>query len=119
MSIANQQRSIIAWSIVIQSLVKYPNSCKQHCLTLMTAGFQLNIQELQTVVRNRLPLKIVVMNNRSQGMIRQFQETYFGERYQSSLWGYSTPDFVRVARAYDIPGRTVENSSECDSALRW
>ncbi|MDT5156640.1 MAG: acetolactate synthase large subunit [Acidobacteriota bacterium] len=82
-------------------------------------GFQLNIQELQTVVRNRLPIKIVVMNNQSQGMIRQFQQTYFDGRYQSSVWGYSTPDFARVAEAYGIAGRTLEDENESEEALRW
>src|SRR5947209_16667900 len=82
-------------------------------------GFQLNIQELQTVVRNRLPVKMVIMNNRSQGMIRQFQQTYFDGRYQSSVWGYSTPDFARVAEAYGIAGRKVEEEGESEEALRW
>jgi acetolactate synthase I/II/III large subunit len=82
-------------------------------------GFQLNIQELQTVVRNELPIKMVIVNNRSQGMIRQFQQTYFEERYQSSVWGYSTPDFARVAEAYGIAGRTVEQEAEAEEALQW
>jgi acetolactate synthase-1/2/3 large subunit len=82
-------------------------------------GFQLNIQELQTVVRNRLPIKIVVMNNQSQGMIRQFQQTYFDGRYQSSVWGYSTPDFARVAEAYGIAGRTLQDENESEEALHW
>jgi acetolactate synthase-1/2/3 large subunit len=65
-------------------------------------GFQLNIQELQTMVRNGLPIKIVVLDNKCHGMVRQFQQSYFGERYQSTYWGYSAPDFVEVARAYRI-----------------
>ena len=55
-------------------------------------GFQCNIQELQTVVRNRLPIKMIVINNTCHGMVRQFQESYFDARYQSTLWGYSAPD---------------------------
>ncbi|MDT5060838.1 MAG: acetolactate synthase large subunit [Acidobacteriota bacterium] len=82
-------------------------------------GFQLNIQELQTVVRNRLPLKIVIMDNKSQGMIRQFQQTYFDGRYQSSVWGYSAPDFARVAEAYGIAGRTLSEEGQVEEALRW
>ncbi|HXT65036.1 MAG TPA: thiamine pyrophosphate-binding protein [Pyrinomonadaceae bacterium] len=82
-------------------------------------GFQLNIQELQTVVRNNFPIKIIVINNKSQGMIRQFQQTYFDGRYQSSVWGYSTPDFARVAEAYGIPGRTLANEEDIESALGW
>lgn len=82
-------------------------------------GFQLNIQELQTIVRNRLPVKMVVIDNQSQGMIRQFQQTYFDGRYQSSIWGYSTPDFARVAEAYGIPGRTLEAEGDVEAALGW
>jgi acetolactate synthase I/II/III large subunit len=71
-------------------------------------GFQVNIQELQTVVRNRLPLKMVVMNNRSLGMVRQFQESYFESRFQSTVVGYDTPDFSKVATAYGIASRRIE-----------
>ena len=60
-------------------------------------GFQLNIQELQTVARNGLPIKMVVLNNGCHGMVRQFQQSYFEGRYQSTLWGYSAPDFAAVA----------------------
>jgi len=82
-------------------------------------GFQCNIQELQTVARLRLPLKIVILNNRSHGMTRQFQDTYFEGRHVATRWGYSTPDFARVAEAYGIPGRTVGNSAEIDEMLNW
>ncbi|MFO1431418.1 MAG: thiamine pyrophosphate-binding protein [Candidatus Competibacteraceae bacterium] len=82
-------------------------------------GFQCNIQELQTVARNKLPLKIVVINNRTHGMVRQFQESYFEARYQSTLWGYNTPDFARVAEAYTIAGRTITDMNEIDQGLTW
>jgi acetolactate synthase I/II/III large subunit len=80
-------------------------------------GFQLNIQELQTVARNRLPVKIVVLDNGSHGMVRQFQESYFDGRYQSTVWGYSAPDFVAVAEAYGIPGRGVSDPAELAGAI--
>jgi acetolactate synthase-1/2/3 large subunit len=82
-------------------------------------AFQCNIQELQTVVRNRLPLKMVIINNHCHGMVRQFQETYFDSRYQSTLWGYSAPDFIKVASAYGLPGRRITSSAEVANALRW
>jgi acetolactate synthase I/II/III large subunit len=75
-------------------------------------GFQCNIQELQTVVRNKLPVKIVIVNNRCHGMVRQFQESYFDARYQSTLWGYDSPDFASVARAYGIASCTVEEPGD-------
>ena len=80
-------------------------------------GFQLNLQELQTVVRNKLPLKLVVLNNRCHGMVRQFQQSYFGERYQSTYWGYSAPDFTQVAHAYGIAAATVQEPAEVEAGL--
>jgi acetolactate synthase I/II/III large subunit len=80
-------------------------------------GFQLNIQELQTVSRNSLPLKIVVLNNRSHGMVRQFQESYFEGRYQSTCWGYSAPDFVAVATAFGIGAARADRDEELDEAV--
>jgi acetolactate synthase-1/2/3 large subunit len=80
-------------------------------------GFQSNIQELQTVVRNRLPLKIVIINNRCHGMVRQFQESYFEKRYQSTLWGYSCPDFAKVAQAYGILAQTIDVPADVAGAL--
>ncbi|MGC3960291.1 MAG: thiamine pyrophosphate-dependent enzyme [Verrucomicrobiota bacterium] len=82
-------------------------------------AFQCNIQELQTVWRNQLPLKMIVINNHCHGMVRQFQESYFESRFQSTMWGYSTPDFVKVAAAYNIPARRVQHSDEVAAALQW
>ncbi len=82
-------------------------------------GFQSNIQELQTVAHHKLPIKMLVLNNGCHGMVRQFQQSYFDERYQSTLWGYSAPDFAQIAEAYKIPARTIANANETDEALRW
>jgi acetolactate synthase-1/2/3 large subunit len=80
-------------------------------------AFQCTLQELQTVVRNRLPIKIVVVNNHCHGMVRQFQQSYFKEQYQSTLWGYDTPDFARLAEAYGIRSFSVLNESQVDEGL--
>jgi acetolactate synthase I/II/III large subunit len=80
-------------------------------------GFQLNLQELQTVVRNELPVKIVIVNNRSHGMVRQFQESYFEGRYQSTCWGYSAPDFVAVAAAFGIGASRADEEDELEEAF--
>lgn len=79
---------------------------------VMIAGdgsFQLNLQELQTVAHHKLPLKIVIVNNKCYGMVRQFQESYFEERYASTYWGYSAPDFGSVARVYGIESKTIDS----------
>lgn len=80
-------------------------------------GFQVNIQELQTVTRNNLPIKMIVLNNGCHGMVRQFQESYFEARYQSTYWGYSAPDFARVANSYGIQNSTIEDQSDVSAGL--
>jgi acetolactate synthase-1/2/3 large subunit len=82
-------------------------------------GFQCNIQELETVSHLKLPIKIVVLNNRCHGMVRQFQESYFESRYQSTYWGYSAPDFAKVSSAYGICGLTIDRGDQIRDALRW
>lgn len=80
-------------------------------------GFQCNLQELQTVVRNKLPLKMVVINNGCHGMVRQFQDSYFAGRLQSSVWGYDAPNFKRVAESYEISSARIETSQEINDGL--
>ena len=80
-------------------------------------GFQINIQELQTIKRNNLPIKIVVLNNHCLGMIRQFQDSYFDSCYQATVWGYDTPDFVKVARAYGIESYSIAKQEEIENGL--
>lgn len=82
-------------------------------------AFQMNIQELQTIQRNQIPLKIIVLNNRCLGMIRQFQDSYFEGRYQSTYWGYDAPDFTRVAQAYGIDAKTMQHESDMHDLLNW
>jgi acetolactate synthase-1/2/3 large subunit len=88
--------------------------------TVLISGdgsFQLNIQELETVRRNHLPLKILLFNNHCHGMVRQFQETYFQGNLQSTAKGYSTPDFVAIGHAYSIPSRTLLPGGDTTAAL--
>jgi len=80
-------------------------------------GFQINIQELQTVKRNNLPIKIVILNNHCLGMIRQFQDAYFDSCYQSTLWGYDTPDFAKVSDAYGIDSFSIISEEEIEVGL--
>ena len=92
--------------------VSYAKPGKIVCVIAGDAGFQLNIQELQTIKRNNLPIKIVIINNNCHGMTRQFQETYFNERYRSTIVGYSAPEFSKIALAYGIESMIVTNQDE-------
>jgi acetolactate synthase-1/2/3 large subunit len=66
-------------------------------------GFQMNIQELQTVKQYDLPIKMFIINNSCYGIIKQFQDAYFDSRYTATDGNdYTTPDFVAVAAAYGI-----------------
>ena len=78
-------------------------------------GFQMTIQELATIVQERLAVKIAILNNGYLGMIRQWQELFYGRRYiASSLAG---PDFVKVAEAYGIPALRVKHKEEVVPAI--
>lgn len=81
-------------------------------------SMQMNIQELQTIAHHKLPIKMVVINNGSLGMVRQFQQSYFHERYASTYKGYSAPDFEKVANAYGINTMTVSSKSQLKKAIR-
>lgn len=80
---------------------------KQIIAIVGDGGFQMNIQELQTIVRNKLPIKIFLINNKSLGMVRQFQELYFNKHFLSTVIGYDCPDFVKVVNAYGIRSESV------------
>ena len=82
-------------------------------------GLQCNIQELETISMHGLPVKILVFNNQSLGMVGQFQEDYFESRMQSTVWGYSAPDFEIVAKAYKIDAKTISTPEEVDDAIEW
>lgn len=88
---------------------------EQVWVTVGDGGFQMNIQELATVVQERLPLKIAILNNGYLGMVRQWQQLFFEGRYSGTpLLG---PDFARVAEAYGITGITVREKSEVGPAV--
>ncbi|MDP4276310.1 MAG: thiamine pyrophosphate-binding protein [Bacteroidota bacterium] len=80
-------------------------------------GFQINIQELETIKRNQLPIKMVVLNNHCLGMIRQFQDSYFDSRYHATVWDYGAPDFAAIARAYGISSYTVLTTKDIQTGI--
>lgn len=82
-------------------------------------GIQCNIQELETIISHRIPIKMVVFNNNSLGMVGQFQEEYFESRMRSTVWGYSAPDFEAVTKAYGIDAMTISTPSQIEAAIDW
>lgn len=80
-------------------------------------GFQLNIQELQTIYHHNLNIKIILLNNHCYGMVRQFQEQYMDSRCQSTVLGYSCPDFQDVVKAYKIETNKICNNIEIAISL--
>ena len=83
-------------------------------------GLQMNIQELQLIAREQIPIKVVVLNNNSLGMIRHFQEMYFESNYVQTREekGYTSPDFIKIADAYGIRSIHI-NSIEQIKSLKY
>jgi acetolactate synthase-1/2/3 large subunit len=78
-------------------------------------GFQMTLQELGTIAENNIPVKVVILNNNFLGMVRQWQQLFFEKRY--SFTDITSPDFVKLADAYGIPGKRVEERQDLGSAL--
>ena len=77
-------------------------------------GFQMNMQELQIIIREQLPIKIILINNNALGMIRHFQEMYFkGNYFQTTAKsGFTSPDFSKLADAYNIGYIRIEKEED-------
>jgi acetolactate synthase I/II/III large subunit len=86
------------------------------CIT-SEGSFQMNLQELATAQEQKLPVKIVLLNNGFHGMVRQWQDLFYEGRYASSHLG-KIPDFVKLADAYGIHGVRAEKPSEVDAVIR-
>jgi len=80
-------------------------------------SIQMNIQELSTCQENKLPIKVILLNNGYLGMVRQWQEFFYEERYAES-YVTSLPDFVKLAEAYGHVGMRIEKPEEVEPALR-
>ncbi|MCA9865325.1 MAG: biosynthetic-type acetolactate synthase large subunit [Anaerolineales bacterium] len=79
-------------------------------------GFQMTMPELSTVMQERLPIKIAIINNGYLGMVRQWQDVFYNKRYVGTP--LYNPDFVKVAEAYGIPGRAVTHKDDVYQAIR-
>jgi acetolactate synthase-1/2/3 large subunit len=81
------------------------------------SSFQMNIQELGTIAQYNLPIKIVIINNHWQGMVRQWQQSFYGERYSQSRMDKGAPNFGMVANSYGIANFKFETSSDLETNL--
>ncbi len=99
----------------IGAQVAFPNR-----LVIDIAGdgsIQMNIQELATAVQFNLPVKVVILNNGYLGMVRQWQELFYGKRYTWTPMNFA-PDFVKLAQAYNAVGYRIEKEEEVDHVLQ-
>jgi len=83
-------------------------------------GIQINIQELQTMASNRIPVKLFIINNNGYGIIKQFQELYLGGRYEATIpsKGVTNPDFKKISSAYGINYTEIKSNKEIDKVLK-
>ena len=82
-------------------------------------SIQINIQELQTMVANNLPIKLFIINNDGYGIIKQFQELYLNKRYEASISskGVTNPNFKKISNAYGVNYSEINNNKEIDNVL--
>jgi acetolactate synthase-1/2/3 large subunit len=97
--------------------VKFANPDSEVVCITGEASIQMNIQELSTCQQYRIPVKIVNLNNRYLGMVRQWQEIEYGSRYSESYMD-SLPDFVKLAESYGHVGMRIENPADVEPAIK-
>lgn len=91
------------------------------CEVIDIAGdgsFLMNSQELATAVVNDIPVKVAIINNGCLGMVRQWQELFFGKRYSATILGRTSPDFVKLAEAYGAVGLRATKPAEVEPVIR-
>jgi acetolactate synthase-1/2/3 large subunit len=93
----------------------HPNA-QVACIT-GEGSIQMNIQELSTCKQFHMPIKIILLNNRYLGMVRQWQQFFYGNRYSESYMD-SLPDFVKLAESYGHVGMRIEKPEDVEGALR-
>lgn len=81
------------------------------------ASFQMNLQELATIAHYDLPIKIILINNKWQGMVRQWQQAFYGQRYSHSNMESGSPNFNLLASSFGINSCTISTRDNIDSAL--
>ena len=94
---------------------KYGAPDRTVCLFVGDGGIQMTIQELGTIMQTNIDVKIIILNNHFLGMVRQWQELFFEERYSETVM--NNPDFVKIGEAYNIKSEKVETREELDRAI--
>jgi len=89
---------------------------KQVIAIIGDGGFQMTLQELGTILQSKMAVKIVILNNKFLGMVRQWQQLFFGKRY--SFTEMVSPDFVALAKSYAIEAQKVEDRATLKTALQ-
>lgn len=89
----------------------------QSILITGDGSFMMNIQELGTIKRRQIPVKMILLNNHRLGMVRQWQTLFFDGRHSETILD-DNPDFVLLANAFGIPGKTITKKSEVEPALK-
>ncbi len=85
------------------------------CLFVGDGGFQMTMQELGTIMQYDIDVKIVILNNHFLGMVRQWQELFFDERYSETIM--KNPDFATIAKAYNIKAQMIDKREDLDDAI--
>ena len=98
----------------------FANNKKSVICIIGDGGIQMNIQELATIAKHNLPLKIFVFNNQGYGMIKQTQDDWLSSRYEASSKekGVAVPDFVSIGKAYGLQTEKILNHGELEEKLR-
>ncbi|MBU2530926.1 MAG: thiamine pyrophosphate-binding protein, partial [Elusimicrobia bacterium] len=81
-------------------------------------GFQVNLQDMDFFVKHKLPVKIILLNNKCLGMVREFQDMYFGGRRQSTVKGYTCPNIKKIALAYGFAYHEIKSMKEVDKIIK-
>ena len=81
------------------------------------ASFQMNLQELGTISQYNLPVKILVINNKWQGMVRQWQQAFYGERYSHSNMEKGSPNLVKLAQSFNILGLQLDSRDQMENMV--
>ena len=82
------------------------------------ASILMNIQELGTLSQYGLNVKIIIVNNRWQGMVRQWQESFYDERYSASDMSCGEPDFIKLAEAFGVKGILITERDQLNSGIK-